>query len=106
MSDTPNRVRKIYLDCSDGDFPKRGDRIRTNGGTLYWVALSRRVNRKNIHACPRVNLAVITSGDIEEHTKAALLKSALRRGSSRLFPLFWYPRTRKTISFEQYMGAR
>ena len=103
MAVFPNRIRSIFMDCPDCDFPQRGDRIRTSGGTLYWVAMSRRIKRRIANTCPRVSLGVITSDDIDPLLKGRLLASALRRGSSRLFPLFWYPRKRKAVDFESYM---
>ena len=106
VSSTPNRVRSIYMDMLRGDtrFPQRGDRI-TTGKTLYWVAMSRRVNRRDPSAPPRIIMGVITSEDIEPDIKAALLRSAMRRDASVLFTLRWYPREKKRISFEQYISG-
>jgi hypothetical protein len=104
---TPNRVRSIYMDFPRGTqrFPQRGDRI-TTGKTLYWVLRSHRVKRKNPQARPRISLGVITSTDIDEGLKGRLLRSAIRRDASLLFEIHWYPRKRKAITFEQYLGVR
>jgi hypothetical protein len=104
---TPNRVRSIYMDFAHGTerFPQRGDRI-TTGKTLYWVMRSHRVKRKDPNAHPRISLGVITSVDIEEELKGRLLRSAIRRDGSLLFTIRWYPRKKKTVTFEQLMGAR
>ena len=107
MATTPNRVRSIYMDFAQGTerFPQRGDRI-TTGKTLYWVMRSRRVKRKDPLARPRISLGVITSPDIEERLKGRLLRSAMRRDMSLLFEIRWYPRKKKSVTFEQLMGAR
>ena len=85
---TPNRVRSIYMDFGRRCvLPGRGDRIRTNGETLYWVLCTHRVRRKDPAAPVRIAMGVITSEDIEEELKGRLLRSALRRGSSILFRL-------------------
>jgi hypothetical protein len=104
---TPNRVRSIYMDFAHGTkrFPQRGDRIST-GKTLYWVLVSHRVKRKDPQARPRISLGVITSVDIEEGLKGRMLRSAIRRDASLLFTIRWYPRKKKTVTFEQLMGAR
>jgi hypothetical protein len=104
---TPNRVRSIYMDFSHGTqrFPERGDRI-TTGKTLYWVMRSHKVKRKDPLARPRISLGVITSVDIEGGLKARLLCSAMRRDASLLFEIRWYPRKKKSVTFEQLMGAR
>ena len=106
MSPTPNRVRSIYMDFANGTqrFPQRGDRI-TSGKTLYWVLRSHRVKRKDPLAYPRISLGVITSADIEDGLKGRLLRSAIRRDASLLFQIHWYPRKKKTVTFEQYLGA-
>ena len=103
---TPNRVRSIYMDFPHATqrFPQRGDRI-TTGKTLYWVARSHRVKRKDAQAHPRISLGVITSVDIEDGLKGSLLRSAMRRDASLLFEIRWYPRKKKTVTFEQYLGA-
>ena len=107
MSEQPNRIRSIYMDFAHGTqrFPQRGDRI-TTGKTLYWVLRSHRVKRKDLQARPRISLGVITSIDIEEPLKARLLHSALRRDASLLFEIRWYPRNKKTVSFEQLMRSQ
>jgi hypothetical protein len=104
---TPNRVRSIYMDLANGTqrFPRRGDRI-TTGRTLYWVMCSRLVKRRDPLARPRVSIGVITSIDIEESLKGRLLRSAMRRDASILFTIRWYPRKKKAVTFEQYVGAR
>ena len=104
---TPNRVRSIYMDFAQGTerFPQRGDRI-TTGKTLYWVMRSRRVKRKDPLARPRISLGVITSVDIDEGLKGRMLRSAMRRDASLLFEIRWYPRKKKSVTFEQLMGAR
>ena len=98
MSETPNRVRSIYMDFPPGDgrFPSRGDRI-TTGKTLYWVLRARRVKRKKENAAQRIAMGVITSVDIEEELKGKLLRSAFRRDGSFLFSLRWYPRKKKAV---------
>ena len=103
----PNRVRSIYMDFAHGTkrFPQRGDRI-TTGKTLYWIACSHRVKRKDPAAHPRISMGVITSIDIENELKSQLLRSAMRRGASLLFEIRWYPRKKKAVTFEQVMGAK
>jgi hypothetical protein len=104
---TPNRIRSIYMDFAHGAqrFPQRGDRI-TTGKTLYFVARSHHVKRKDPEARPRISLGVITSTDIEDGLKGRLLRSAMRRDASLLFEIRWYPRKRKAQTFEHLMGAR
>ena len=103
---TTNRVRSIYMDFAPGSrTPRRGDRI-SSPKTLYWVMCAHQVKRKDPHARPRVSLGVITSTDIDEALNGKLLRSAIRRKASVLFTIRWYPRKRKVLTFEQYVGER
>jgi hypothetical protein len=100
-------TRGLYIDMLDGEEgPKRGDRLRSPK-TLYWVIHSRRVKRRDLNAVPRYQMRVLTNDEIDKDFKGRLLRSALRRNSgSRLFTFEWYPRKKKSASFEQYIRRR
>jgi hypothetical protein len=97
---------QLVMDMLDGrPIPRRGDRL-SSPRTLYWVMGSRQVKRRDPVAVPRARLFVAKANDIDPELKNRLLKSALRRGSSQLFEFTFYPRKKKSVSFEQYLGAK
>lgn len=94
------------MDMNDGaPHPQRGDRMRTTK-TLYYVLHSRLVKRRVEDAVPRAMLFVEKADDLEQETRNALLRSAVRRRGSYLYRFAWYPRKKKKMTFEQYMGGR
>ena len=93
----------IWMDIlDDSPPPKRGDLLRSPG-TTYYVLHSRRVKRKDPNAPPRYTMFTAKMQDLEPGLRARLLTSAMRRGGSYLFEFQWYPRTKKRMTFEQYM---
>ena len=98
------RVRSLYIDLQDEKFvPRRGDRIETSR-TVYYVLYARRVRRRDPSALTRIQMNVIRAQDMPVGLRERLIQSALRgHQCSRSFPFFWYPRTKRRISFEQYI---
>jgi hypothetical protein len=55
----------------------------------------------------RIQMRVMRRQDMPEGLSGRLIRSAIRgRGVSRLFTFSWYPRKKKAVTFEQYMGAK
>lgn len=98
------RVRGLYIDFQhSGPYPMRGDRL-FSGKTLYFVLSARQVNRRDPNANPRIQMQVIQQQDLPEGTEARLDRYAIRhRGKPLQFDFSWYPRKKKSVSFEQYM---
>jgi len=101
------RVCGLYLDFHHGGpYPKRGDRL-SSGKTTYYVLHARRVARRDPSANPRIQMKVIQLKDMPEGLSARLLRSAIRnQGGSYKFDFTWYPRKKKSVSFEQYMRGK
>jgi hypothetical protein len=97
-------MASIWMDLfyADDRQPRRGDRLRTTR-TTYYVLAARMVKRKDPNACRRVQMNVRNMDELSEETRKALLRSAMRRGSSQLYYFRWYPREKKKITFEQYV---
>lgn len=98
------RVSGLYIDFErDDKFPRRGDRL-SSGKTIYYVLHARRVKRKDPNAKPRIQMRVMQKQDMPEGLSNKLILSAIRgHGGSLLFTFYWYPRKKKTITFERYM---
>lgn len=93
----------MTMDLLNGGLgPKRGDRLRSPK-TTYYVLGSRKVNRRDPSAPPRYQLWVEKLRDIEPELRGRLLRSACRRGGSFMFEFTWYPRKKKSRTFEDYM---
>lgn len=88
-------MSQITYDLShDVRAPHRGDRLRSSL-TTYYVIHSRQVQRRKPDAGRRFSLWVEKMDDIETELRQRLIGSALRRGGSLLFPLYWNPRSKK-----------
>lgn len=100
------RVRGLYIDFeNDERLPKRGDRV-SSGTTLYYVLNARRVKRRDPNAKPRVQMRVIRREDMPDGLAERLVRSAIKRHDySCLFEFRWYPRKKKAITFEEYLGG-
>lgn len=91
----------IYMDVLNGSpLPKRGDRLQITS-SLYWVLTVTVVNRRFNKETPRVKMRALKSDDVEPELSAMLLRSASRRGRSRIFDFRWYPRKKKRIQVWQ-----
>ena len=107
------RVRSLWIDFPpNAKFPVRGDRVSSGKSTYYvlhGVAMKRRNGvflrqRENGDEFIRWKMAVIKLDDLPKGLNARLIRSAIRNhGSSLLFSFTWYPRKKKTQTFEQYM---
>ena len=92
--------------AGSGPYPRRGDRLFT-GQTLYFVLFARQVKRRDVNACPRTRMLVMRAQDLTEGLEEMLLRTAIRGHlESRLFSFFWYPRSKRRMTFEQYMEGR
>jgi hypothetical protein len=88
---------------SGGPYTRRGDRI-TTGRTLYFVLYARKIRRRDPNASKRIQMRVIRTQDMTEGLEERLLRAAVRdHQDSLIFSLSWYPRSKKTMNFEQYM---
>ena len=97
----------MWMDILDGGpLPRRGDRLRSSK-TTYFVLHARQVKRRDPKACPRAMMKVAKLEELEESTRAALIRSAIRgHDASILFNFRWHPREKKRKSFEQLMAGR
>jgi hypothetical protein len=94
----------IWMDMLDGGpGPKRGDIVQTTMRT-YLVLKSRRIKRRDPAAVPRHQLWAVRWWQIEPEMRNQLKASADRRPrGQQVFYMTWYPRKKKTKTFEQYM---
>lgn len=93
------------MDMLDGCLqgPRRGDIVQTTRRT-YLVLHSRRVKRKDRDAVPRYQLWSVRWWELEPEMRMALKRSADRReDGQQVFYMTWYPRKKKSQTFEQYM---
>jgi hypothetical protein len=92
------------MDIHDnGSAPRRGDRIMTSK-TVYYVLYARKVHRRDPKAMRRIQMHVMRAQDMPADLEERLIRSALRgHQSSQTFRLFWYPRTKRRVTFEQYI---
>lgn len=96
----------IYMDIPpDAPPPKRGD-IVLSPRTSYYILHARKVSRRDPSARPRYHLHVAKPDELDWDTQLALLRSADRRGGSFRWEFRWYPRKKKTRSFEVYLGRQ
>jgi hypothetical protein len=86
--------------------PKRGDRLRSAKNT-YYVLSGRLVRRRDPAAPRRYKLRTAKIDDLEDATRYALLRSAMRRGGSFLYEFQFYPRKKKSYAdFESLMRGK
>lgn len=83
--------------------PHRGDRLRSPK-SLYYVLSAVPVTRRDPQACRRYKLRVARAEDLDSKMRNALIWSACRRGGSMLYEFTWFPRKKKSRTFEQYLG--
>ena len=98
-------MAKLPLDWNPDhpDQPRRGD-VMQSPKQAYLVLSVRRTKRR-VEAGPRFLVIMLREREMEAEPglREALLRSAGRRGGSRVFPFHWYPRKKKSRTFEGLM---
>lgn len=96
----------MYMDILDGGQPpRRGDRLRS-AKTTYYVLSARMVKRRDPEAPPRCLMKVARIDDLQQSTRQALIRSAIRgHQASLLFEFRWYPRGKKAKTFDEYLSV-
>lgn len=93
---------KCTMDIGDL-VPHRGDRMRTSK-TLYYILSATPVKRRDPQAGPRYTITAVRAEELSSRVRSYLLRSAMRTPEgSRLIEFRWYPRKKKTTTFEQLM---
>lgn len=93
---------KLTMDIGDL-VPHRGDRMRTSK-TLYYILSAVPVKRRGSSVDPRFKVTAVRAEELPSSIRNYLLRSAMRHAEgSRLIEFHWYPRKKKTTTFEQLM---